>query len=490
MANIYEDEVRLDAPAGLWRLDEAAGVFADRSGNGIDLTAVGTLTRAVAGAVNNINACEFHAGYARCEQAAALDPTTGITMEVWIFLPAGWASFWGVMSKTIGNLPDSKAEIYVDDHARVNFNIQTTTTNATVQASPVLPLNQWNLVAATWDGTNVRWTINGAGAGLVIGGFVYPVNGLLLTGVGRFYVGSLADGSFNPNAGGRLQYPAQYSTALSASRLYAHYHAQNNPATPNTPQPANGSNGVPLSQSLSWVSAGAQTYDVYFGTTNPPPLVVADLGVAAYGPPLNNGVIYYWQIVAKAGAGANQGANVGPIWTFQVIQAANPSFGLIHAFRMAPTGNANALLIDDQKWNAAHKAPPFVIFTAAEAVAIAWNAQPNPETPFRNGFSYPDVVANLQYATQGRLIVNVATAGAAGAQLRVKAAPLATAVFAYPDGNNGFAVLIDSIGLKDSGWVNLSNAMISAGELEFALFGILGNGVAAPAFGLILFMVR
>ena len=51
--------------------------------------------------------------------------------------------------------------------------------------------------------------------------------------------------------------------------------------------PSNGATGVPLAQKLSWnASANALTYDVYFGTVNPPPLVTSMSGTT-YDPGAN-----------------------------------------------------------------------------------------------------------------------------------------------------------------------------------------------------------
>jgi hypothetical protein len=61
------------------------------------------------------------------------------------------------------------------------------------------------------------------------------------------------------------------------------------------------------------VSAGATSYDVLFGTSDPPSQVATGLTSASYTPAsLAPGTTYFWQIVAHNSAGANQGAE----WTF------------------------------------------------------------------------------------------------------------------------------------------------------------------------------
>ena len=85
------------------------------------------------------------------------------------------------------------------------------------------------------------------------------------------------------------------------------------PATPGSPNPANGATGVDTAPTLTWSAAGATTYDVRFGTTNPPEEVSPGQTSASYNPgALSNGTQYFWQIVANNAAGSTS----GPIWSF------------------------------------------------------------------------------------------------------------------------------------------------------------------------------
>ncbi len=91
------------------------------------------------------------------------------------------------------------------------------------------------------------------------------------------------------------------------------------PGDPYGPAPANLATAVLVTTNLGW-SFGANTnnYDLLFGTVNPPVTVVVTNGVAtnpgSYDPPgnLNYSTTYYWQVIAKNGAG-----NInGPVWSF------------------------------------------------------------------------------------------------------------------------------------------------------------------------------
>jgi len=91
------------------------------------------------------------------------------------------------------------------------------------------------------------------------------------------------------------------------------------PGTPASPSPANGATGVATSPSLTWTSSGATTYDVKFGTANPPPQVTTGQASASYTPStLTAGTPYFWQIVAHNSVGTT----TGPVWSFTTAATA------------------------------------------------------------------------------------------------------------------------------------------------------------------------
>ena len=88
------------------------------------------------------------------------------------------------------------------------------------------------------------------------------------------------------------------------------------PDAPTQPSPANGAVDIPVELKLDWSDAArATSYDVYFGTTNPPPLagntVTSDWPLAK----LSHGTAYYWSVVATNSAGSTP----GPIWSFTTL---------------------------------------------------------------------------------------------------------------------------------------------------------------------------
>ena len=85
------------------------------------------------------------------------------------------------------------------------------------------------------------------------------------------------------------------------------------PATPSLVSPANSATGVHINAALDWETAsGATSYDVFFGTTNPPPWR-GNTTCINYPPgPLSYNTHYYWKIVAMNDCGNTSGL----VWDF------------------------------------------------------------------------------------------------------------------------------------------------------------------------------
>ncbi|HEC89586.1 MAG TPA: PKD domain-containing protein, partial [Thermoplasmatales archaeon] len=90
------------------------------------------------------------------------------------------------------------------------------------------------------------------------------------------------------------------------------------PVTPYNPSPSNGSTSVSTTTDLSWQCFDPDgddvTYDVYFGTSNPPPKVSSNQTSTTYDPgTLSYSKTYYWRIVTWDDTGLK---TIGGIWHF------------------------------------------------------------------------------------------------------------------------------------------------------------------------------
>jgi len=97
------------------------------------------------------------------------------------------------------------------------------------------------------------------------------------------------------------------------------------PYTPSNPNPGNGTTGISVNADLSWTGGDPNgdpvTYDIYFGTTNPPPLVNLSNPDTSYDPGIMQSLTtYYWKIIAWDDHGAS---TLGPVWHFTTVFVPN-----------------------------------------------------------------------------------------------------------------------------------------------------------------------
>ncbi len=98
------------------------------------------------------------------------------------------------------------------------------------------------------------------------------------------------------------------------------------PSGPTTPNPANAATGVFLDATLTWSATDSDgdplVFDVYFGTSSPPPLVATDVPTASYAPAdMSLLTPYYWRVVVRDSHGATTS---GPTWSFTTRPANFP----------------------------------------------------------------------------------------------------------------------------------------------------------------------
>jgi len=100
----------------------------------------------------------------------------------------------------------------------------------------------------------------------------------------------------------------------------------NPPYIPSDPDPANHATAVDVNADLSWNggdpdSGDTVTYDICFGTTNPPPKIVSNQTGTTYDPGMMNYLtVYYWKIISWDNHGAS---TQGSIWDFTTMEELN-----------------------------------------------------------------------------------------------------------------------------------------------------------------------
>jgi len=122
------------------------------------------------------------------------------------------------------------------------------------------------------------------------------------------------------------QIPPEYHTLAMDGPVTYTAPPNNPPNTPSKPSPANHATGVSINADLSWSGGDPDaedtvTYDVYFGTSDPPPSVSNHQTGTTYDPgTLSYDTEYYWKIIATD----NHGASIAsPLWDFTTQAALN-----------------------------------------------------------------------------------------------------------------------------------------------------------------------
>ncbi|MFH1228469.1 MAG: fibronectin type III domain-containing protein [Planctomycetota bacterium] len=129
------------------------------------------------------------------------------------------------------------------------------------------------------------------------------------------------------------------------------------PAQVTSPNPADGVANISITRQLAWASAsGATSYDVYFGTANPPPISQTNIAITGYNPGfLAFSATYYWRIDSKNGGGTT----TGNIWSFSTKPPTPPA----QVASPIPTDSAANVSITTQLvWASAEDATSYDVY--------------------------------------------------------------------------------------------------------------------------------
>lgn len=219
-ADDYATEVLADSPVGYWRLGEPSGTTAeDSSGNNRDGTYSGGFTLGVTGAVSGDTAADFNGstGVVTIANNAAFQFTTDCTVEAWVKPDAVSADAVITKGDNFSD-PDYMLFLTLSGTGIGDLSFWNGTAWTTSAALPIVA-GQWQHVAATFDGVTVRLFYNGQ---LIHSNATATT---IQTSTGSLRIAQQGSTAGSNNFDGSIDEVALYETALSPTRIAAHYHA-------------------------------------------------------------------------------------------------------------------------------------------------------------------------------------------------------------------------------------------------------------------------
>jgi hypothetical protein len=132
------------------------------------------------------------------------------------------------------------------------------------------------------------------------------------------------------------------------------------PAAPQLASPSDGATLPTSSGTLQWSAAsGATSYDLYFGTQNPPPLLRNQSSLQYATGTLTEGAMYFWRVVAKNEAGAA----ASPVWSFRTPVPGPGVPALLSPGDGATLSSTNSATL---QWSAAANATQYEVYAGAQ----------------------------------------------------------------------------------------------------------------------------
>src|SRR5256886_12114774 len=142
-----------------------------------------------------------------------LDLSGPVSVEAWV-RPTQASQNGGIFEKTVNGWVNSQYMLYLESGG-AKFRVRTSTNALVWVDGPVLPINSWSHVVGTFDGTTLRFYLNGALAASA------AVTGPLNSASGPSFIGRLGQNLYPFQ--GSIDEVAVFSGALSAERVRAHY---------------------------------------------------------------------------------------------------------------------------------------------------------------------------------------------------------------------------------------------------------------------------
>jgi hypothetical protein len=220
----YATEVLADSPWLYWRLGEAAAATTavDASGNSRNGTVTGS-TFGQAGAISGDanTAVSLDAVDDKITSAATFAPSN-VTLELWVKIPSTPASNGYLFTLTDGTGNGGALETWVNTNARVQSRIWTGAEVITPDSGTALTVGAWQHVVVRLDGTNAKTYLNGTE--------VSTIACALFTDTRPFTVGGFGGTGYAARYAFQADEAAVYASALTPTRIAAHYTAGAAPA--------------------------------------------------------------------------------------------------------------------------------------------------------------------------------------------------------------------------------------------------------------------
>src|SRR5262249_19693161 len=223
----YSNEVLSDAPVGYWRLGETAGTtLQDSSGASRNGTYLGSpgfgSPGALSGDPNTSVPFNGSSQYAQVPYTAALNPGPSFSVEAWAYVTGGAGTYRAVISsRTTAN----GYTIYAGPGNTWEF--WTAVSGSKLVGTTPIANNVWTHIVGTYDGTTSRLYINGHLE--LSGARTYSPNTSRPLRIGA---GAPENATPNYYFPGRIDEVAVYASALSPTRVQAHYNAATTTSSP------------------------------------------------------------------------------------------------------------------------------------------------------------------------------------------------------------------------------------------------------------------
>lgn len=212
----YSSEVLADSPVAYWRLGDGSGTTAaDSSGNSRPTTWDAAPTYVSGLLVGDSNgAVNPNSHFASLADAAWMHDSA-LTVEAWVNYTTVVASA-GIVDKYGGGGVGQSRFLFYTPSSKFTFLIRDNVGDKSASSSATISTGTTYHVVGTCDGTNVKLYVNGSLISTV-------ACGPLATGTAAMLIGKTGFNSAFTN--GVIDEVAIYGTALSATRIAAHYTA-------------------------------------------------------------------------------------------------------------------------------------------------------------------------------------------------------------------------------------------------------------------------